>query len=178
MPQKLREPIHTPEEIARELRYDPETGEFWWLIRRHKRRLDRPAGSTSPHRAGLPARGICIDGRRYYGNVLAWVLMTGEWPTITVDHIDRNPLNNRWENLRLATQSEQNMNRGVDRPGLTGASFHKHSRLWQAYIKAGGKRITLGYFKTAEEAHAAYLKAAKELHGIFSPYHPRTGRPR
>lgn len=175
---RKRPPRHTPEEIAQEIRYDPGTGEIWWIKRGPKRRIDRPAGTVCVHRAGLPARTVTVDGRKYYANVLAWVLMTKQWPTLTVDHIDRNSLNNKWSNLRLATQSEQNMNHTVVRPGLTGACFHKPSGLWQAYIKAGGKVRTLGYFKTAEAAHNAYLDAAQRLHGIFSPYDPRTRRPR
>lgn len=158
---------HTPEEVARELRYDPETGDFWWLIRRRKRRLDRPAGSVSPHRSGKLERTITIDGQRYYANVLAWVLMMGEWPDRQVDHISTDSTDNRWSNLRLATHPENNANKEPKRPGLTGASFYKRTRRWQAYIKKDGKHISLGYFDTAEEAHEAYKKAAVRLHGEF-----------
>ena len=52
--------------------------------------------------------------------------------------------------------------------GLTGASFHKRIGKWQAYINVDKRRKCLGYFDTAEEAHAAYLKAKTELH-LFQP---------
>lgn len=160
---------HSAEDISHELRYDPEpVGEFWWLTPRPKRRLDRQAGCIVTTRSGLVYRVICIDGRRYYAQELAWVLMTGQWPERTVDHIDTNSLNNRWSNLRLATQSEQNMNQTPRRPGLTGASFHKASGLWRADIKKDGKQTTLGYFDTAEKAHEVYRAAAQILFGPFA----------
>lgn len=164
MPRKATR--HTLKEVCRELRYDPETGLHWWLIARQKRRLDVPAGSVNPTRRGRLYRVITIDGRGYYAQVLAWLMMTGKWPERQVDHIG-DSTDNRWSNLRLATQSENNMGARPIRPGLTGASFHKRSGLWQAYIKKDGKQISLGYFKTAEEAHAEYKKAAVTIFGAF-----------
>lgn len=170
----------TAKRLRQHLQYVPETGEFWWLIRRHKRRLDRQAGTiVTVGKSPQTVRAITIDGQRYYAHVLAWVWMTGHWPKTTIDHWDQDTLNNRWSNLRQATRSEQNMNRRPARPGLTGASFHKPSGLWQAYIKQGGKRTQLGYFKTAEEAHEAYRQAAIDRFGQFAHTTlARTGRRR
>lgn len=161
-------PKHTLEYILQHLRYVPETGLHWWLIARQGRQLNRPAGSLWPTRSGRIYRAITIDCHRYYAQVLAWWMMTSEWPERQVDHINTDSTDNRWVNLRLATQSENNINRPPKRPGLTGASFHKPSGRWQAYIKKDGKQIPLGYFKTAEEAHEAYKKAALELFGDFA----------
>jgi hypothetical protein len=153
------------EDLRRQLRYDPDLGEFWWIERRRKRRLGVQAGTVQ--RTGKSrqiVRIIWIDGQRQYAHRLAFLWMTGRWPA-EIDHINGNTLDNRWANLREATRSENNMNRAPD-PNR-GASFHKPSGLWQAYIKKNGRQIALGYFKTAEEAHAAYLIAAKTLHGAF-----------
>jgi hypothetical protein len=87
--------------------------------------------------------------------------MTGKWPK-EIDHIDGDPLNNKWSNLREATRSQNNANKVGIAGGLKGASFHKASGLWRADIKKG-----LGYFHTAQEAHEAYVVAAKKLHGEF-----------
>lgn len=159
-------PRPTVAELLRELRYDAVTGLHWWLIRRRGRRLDRPAGTIIVTRSGRPYRVITLDGRKYYAQVLAWAMMTGKWPDRQVDHIG-DSTDNRWIKLRLATQSQNNMNRDELRPGLTGASFHKRSGRWQAYIKKDGKQIALGYFDTAEAAHEEYKKAAKRLFGEF-----------
>lgn len=153
-------------ELRRELRCVPEAGEFWWLIPRQGRRLDRQAGSLHRTRSGRVYRVITINYQPYYAQVLMWAWVTGEWPVREVDHIGKST-DNRWSNLRLATHSENNMNKEPLRPGMTGAYFHKPSGLWQACIKKNGKQIALGYFKTAAEAHAEYKKAARRLHGKF-----------
>ena len=160
--------LQTSEEIRRHVRYDPERGEFWWLLRRHGRQLARQAGSiiTTGKTRSQTVRAICFDGRKYYAHQIAWFLMTGRWLS-EVDHVNGEPLDNRWTNLRAATRSEQSMNRAPNPNRLTGASFHKPSGRWQAYIKKDGKRVALGYFDTAEDAHKAYLAAAEILFGDF-----------
>ena len=88
-----------------------------------------------------------------------------------VDHADGEPLNNRRENLRLATRAEnmRNMKRRRDNTsGVKGVNWSKHNSKWAAGIKHNGKRHFLGYFDNAEEAHAAYLQAAEELFGDFA----------
>lgn len=90
-----------------------------------------------------------------------------------VDHIDGNSLNNRRSNLRLATVSENAMNRGRtkrNRTGYKGVSFHRGNGRWRARIQREGKEHTLGYFDTPEEAFAAYRGAAKILHGEFARF--------
>lgn len=82
-----------------------------------------------------------------------------------VDHINRNPADNRLKNLRVATRSQNNCNT----PGR--GRWLKGTRLvgkrWQARIRINGENAHLGMFDIQHEAHAAYCKAAKELHGEF-----------
>lgn len=156
----------TVEEMRRELRCVSTTGEFWWLIPRQGRRLDRQAGSLHRTRSGRVYRVITINYQPYYAHVLMWASVTGEWPDFEIDHIGEST-DNRLSNLRPATHSENGANKEPKRPGLTGASFYKRTGRWQAYIKKDGKHISLGYFDTAEEAHEAYKKAAVRLHGEF-----------
>lgn len=91
--------------------------------------------------------------------------------SLTVDHKDRNGLNNQRENLRLATSTQQKANRGLNRnsySGYKGVSFLRKTNKWRAYINKPYKQVHLGNFNTAEEAAAAYNLAALRLYGEFA----------
>lgn len=93
---------------------------------------------------------------------------------MVVDHINRDPLDNRRSNLRVVTIAENGRNltrrAGVKSPGL-GVSLGNRckSRPYRARIQSNGRAVTIGYFETAEAAQAAYLAKAKELHGEIHP---------
>ena len=156
----------TVDELKAILRYDPETGEFWWRVSRKGIRLGRPAGRVTGR-----YRQIGIDGRHYYAHRLAWLYMTGEWPSDDIDHIDGDRLNNRFSNLREASRA-QNMANGrtpaTNTSGFKGVSFDRQRGRWQAFIKIDGKTKNLGRFKTPEDAHAAYVAAAHQKSGNFA----------
>jgi hypothetical protein len=83
------------------------------------------------------------------------------------DHISRNRLDNRDENLRPATPSQNAINRPGKRQGPRGV--RKVSRnCWAARITVSRKVIRLGYYATEEIAAAAYDRAAMTLHGEFA----------
>jgi hypothetical protein len=74
-------------------------------------------------------------------------------------------------NLRLATRSQNNMNRSArsdNKSGVTGVTWHKQSQKWRATIHKNGKQIQIGMFETIEEAAKAYSLAAQDMHGDFS----------
>jgi hypothetical protein len=85
-----------------------------------------------------------------------------------MDHKNRKRADNRWCNLRLASHEENMRNKGVsgdNQLGIKGVYFHRSrfaARIWK-----DGRSIHLGLFDTAEEASAAYIAAARELHGEF-----------
>jgi len=88
-----------------------------------------------------------------------------------IDHINENKLDNRRENLRIATKAENARNVGLrshSTTGFKGVSFHKVRGLFQTRITVSRKVVSLGYFKTAEEASKAYNKAALKYHGEFA----------
>ena len=87
-----------------------------------------------------------------------------------IDHINGNKLDNQRKNLRPATQS-QNMayHDGYSaRSGYKGVTPAACGYKWQARIQKNGRQYHLGLFDTPEEAHEAYVKAAKQLHGEFA----------
>jgi hypothetical protein len=86
-----------------------------------------------------------------------------------VDHADRNPLNNLRANLRLTGRKGNAANmRAKARCGLKGVSFHPQTGTWRARVMVDGKAISLGLFPTAEDAHAAYVNAARRYFGEFA----------
>lgn len=93
-------------------------------------------------------------------------------PKVEVDHIDHNGLNNRRNNLRVATHSQNAQNRVIsplcNTSGHKGVVWHKRHAKWQAQIKIYGKIKHLGYFERIEDAVVAYNKAAAETFGEFA----------
>jgi HNH endonuclease/AP2 domain len=125
----------------------------------------------SPNESGYVS--FMIDGRRYLAHRLARFWLRGEWtpPHLEIDHINGNKADNRLCNLRHCKPSQNRMNRGVpahNTSGKKGVSFRKERGKWRAEIHISGKKRHLGYFETAELAHAAYYKAATEHYGKFA----------
>lgn len=151
------------EALRKAYAYDPKSGVFTRARDYGRFKKGEIGGRVNDGRVE-----INVVDRRYLAHRLAWLYMTGEWPVDTIDHIDRNPLNNRWDNLRMVTQSEQGMNKGPLREGkLTGTyKLKKRTNLWRAYIKVNRKEYHLGYFKSEQAAHEAYLIAKSKLHVI------------
>jgi hypothetical protein len=87
-----------------------------------------------------------------------------------VDHCNGNGLDNRRSNLRLASAAQNCANRRRARNNTSGAKgvvfVAKEGKFW-ARIMANGRRVSLGYYGTAEQASAAYQEASKRLHGEF-----------
>jgi AP2 domain. len=109
------------------------------------------------------------DGKRIHLQMHR--LITNAQKGEVVDHINHNTLDNRKSELRLCTHSQNLHNQGrnsKNTSGYKGVHWYKRYKKWQAQIKLNGKKIHLGYFSTPEEAHAAYCKAALELHGEFA----------
>ena len=88
------------------------------------------------------------------------------------DHIDRNPMNNRKNNLREATQTQQCRNRNKtnrNNSGIVGVCYNKDRDAWDAYISIDKKQVTLGEFKNIEDAARARLQAEFDCYGDFAP---------
>lgn len=90
---------------------------------------------------------------------------------VHVDHINGNPADNRRENLRLCTRSQNMQNRAVHRDmksGFKGVYKQSHYEGWQARIQANGKSKQIGTFSSPEAAARAYDAAALKAHGEFA----------
>lgn len=156
----------TPELLKSILHYDPDTGIFTWKIKRKKVFAGDVAG-------GVRGEGYhCIQyaGRVYRAHRLAHLYMTGEWPTHLIDHVNGDRLDNRWENLRPATRTQNNINCATysnNKSGLKGVKSCNDGK-FEARICVNGKQMHLGRFASAQEAHDAYWMAAKEHFGDFA----------
>jgi hypothetical protein len=148
------------------LTYDPATGIFRWRV---SRRGGTKAGDIAGTVNGEGRRMIGVDGERHRAHRLAWLYMTGDWPSGIVDHEDLDPDNNRWKNLRQADQSQNQANAGLRADNTTGAKgVVAMNGKFMARIRHHGQRIYLGTFDTVKEAAAAYAEAAFALHGKFA----------
>ena len=90
---------------------------------------------------------------------------------LDVDHVNGNKLDNRVKNLRVATKSQNQYNRGKPKSntsGFKGVSWYAPGNSWRAKITVNKKYINLGSYKCPIEASEAYLAAAQKYHGEFS----------
>jgi len=136
------------------LAYDPDTGIFTWKVSRGRCKAGDQAGTLDPE----GYRSIQVDGKKHRAASIAWFIMTGCWPE-GVDHIDRNPDNNCWNNLREVTHQQNCYNRKRSQAsGFRGV--YPHGKRWKSTIRLNGKNRHLGTFDTPELASAAYQQAA------------------
>lgn len=124
------------------------------------------AGSLS----GTGRLQTIFKGKSYLNHRLIYLYHYGDIPTY-IDHIDRNPLNNRIENLRPSTRSQNGINANLrtdNISSLKGISFFKKTGKFRAQIKFEGRKFHLGYYFTKEEAAKAYNQAATQYFGEFA----------
>jgi hypothetical protein len=153
------DPRITFAQVSALLRYDPATGFLYWRVDgRGRRRAGQRAGSAA---STSGYRQVSVLGTLVVEQRVAWLLMTGAWPTHQIDHENRNRHDNRWHNLRPATQP-QNCANQPPKGKFKGVSAAR-SR-WRAMCG----RTFLGTFATAEEAAVAYDRAAFARWGQFA----------
>lgn len=144
--------------------YDDQTGHLYWRDRRGPVKAGARAGRVD--KRGYWSVGYL--GGHYALHRLAWLIYYGVNPGPVVDHINRDPGDNRIANLRdvdHATNAQNRLDARKDSShGCIGAVYCKKDRAWFAKIEARGKRYHLGSYATAEEASAAYMRAKQTHH--------------
>jgi hypothetical protein len=164
--QDYRDPRVNADRVRELFDYCQDTGVF-------TRRVTVAPNATKGSRLGCQNSAghlqICIHQRFYMAHRLAWLWMTGEWPADEIDHINQVKSDNRWSNLRLATRSQNLINRGHRRKHDLPRGVSKSGPRYQAQIREDGRFRHLGMFGCPTAAHFAWLAAAKRRDATFLP---------
>lgn len=144
------------------LAYDPETGTLTWKVRRGGIKAGSIAGSSDVD----GYQRVMVNGKYVKAHRIAFLLMTGKWPKLPIDHINGVKDDNRWSNLREVPTHVNLQNRhkpnATNSTGLLGV-FPRNGK-FKAALWVGGKSKHLGTFNTAEEAHQRYLEEKRKQH--------------
>ena len=158
-------------ELLRILRYEPSTGSWTRLVEMGGHLPGTEASIIRPCGKGTLYRFVEVRKKRYKASRLAWFYVTARWPTEKIDHRDGNSLNDRFDNYRECTQSQNcwNAKRRVDNSsGQKGVSWDSQRGKWVAYIRTYGKVKNLGRFDSLSSAIAARKAASQKYHGEFA----------
>ena len=150
----------TADELRSILHYNPLTGVFTRIRSAH------------PYSVGAVVGTVALDGyvtvnirrRHYKCHRLAWLYVYGTWPKHDIDHINRNRSDNRICNLWDVTHQQNMCNAGTyntNTSGRKGVYWDKRDSRWRARFLLGDKYLSLGRFKTFDEAVAARVAAEK-----------------
>jgi hypothetical protein len=156
-------------------------GRLWWRIRPrshfdrsnewkrfNKMYAGKEAGHVHVLGRGVERWMIGLQRLMMYRHVIVFALHRGI-PTHDVDHENGNSLDDRISNLRPATRSQNTANTRRRRDNLSGyKGVSRRRKKWEARIRVRGEPICLGCFETPEDAHAAYVEAARKHFGEFA----------
>lgn len=160
--------VLTQEGLRQIFRYDPESGIVTRISRTSNRiRLGDAVGTL--HRTGYLT--VEIMGKQYPLHRIIWMMVEGKWPAQQIDHKDTDRANNRWANLREATNGQNTCNqklRVTSKTGLKGVSFVSTKKKYKATIGLNNKDIHLGFHDCKACASFAYQIAADTHFGTFS----------
>ena len=146
--------------------YDKETGNLIWKIQNQGARKGSIAGTLRPD----GRYQIAINNKLYLTHRLVFLMHKGYLPEI-LDHINNDAGDNRIENLRAASRSQNGYNSKLasnNKSGYKGVFWLKETKKWRAGITFNKKAIYLGCFDNVEEAAEVVRKAREELHGDFA----------
>lgn len=147
----------TQAELKLHLHYNPDTGIFTWI------KNGKIAGSNS-----YGYISIYFNGANYRAHRLAWLYSYNTWPKEYIDHINNVKDDNRLCNLREATNQQNGQNQtkpsSRNKLGLLGVIYRKERNKFIGQVYVNKKCHKTKSFKTAEEAHEAYIKLKRKLH--------------
>lgn len=153
----------TQSELKSLLNYDIKTGQFTWAVQQSRRVKIGSIAGTIKNTGYL---GIHLKNKIYQAHRLAWLYFYGEFPCMNIDHINSNRLDNRIENLRLATDTENHRNISLQKrssSGFTGVTWCQTAKKWRARCR----QKFLGVFDCPVEASNVRNVYAKKEFGDF-----------
>lgn len=157
----MTKPALSVDRIRDLFNYDPASGVFTRRVTNRRWKAGQRAGSVDVNGHIL----LNIDGVQYRAHRVAWLYVTGSEPSGDIDHINGVRSDNRFSNLRDVSRRVNLQNRRSAKEGrLLGAHWRADVGLWRSTIRAEGKQVSLGYFKSAEAAHGAYVAAKRRMH--------------
>lgn len=151
----------TQERLKELLHYDPETGVFT------SKRTGKQVGYRKDRRK--PYLFTKIGRRQIRLHHLAWLYMTGEMPKSQLDHINGDPTDNRWSNLRLASHFTNNWNRGracTNKTGVKGVWIQGGK--YYCKFERKGEKYRYGPFDDLELAELVIMEAREKYHGEYA----------
>lgn len=155
-----------PSKLEEKFDYEPLTGALRWKFTNAQHLQGEIAGF-------IGANGywhVYHEGKLLKGHRVAWYLTYGTWPK-TIDHVNGDRLDNRLDNLREATYSQQQHNKGRqsnNTSGIKGVCWFESKQMWAARVQVAGKRKFLGYFPTPEAAEGQIQKYRDAVHKEFA----------
>jgi len=158
----------TNQELRELLTYDPDTGVFTWLESRGKAKKGSVAGTIAQQ-----YRQIQVNKKLCLAHRLAWFYVYGYWPK-EIDHINHDKDDNRINNLREVTRSQNSRNQKMpknNKSGHIGVSWDSSRKRFIAGIKHNNKYINGGSFKLLSDA----IVRRKELEVKYN-FHPNHGK--
>lgn len=157
--------------------YDADTGIITWKTRVgndhgtnifNAQRASKAAGCDHPDLSHI---SILIQNRRYPIHRIVWKWMTGEDHQGPIDHISGDGKDNRWLNLRVATDSQNQHNRGSqsnNKSGVKGVFYNNATKGWYGQVSLNRKNHRTLKCQTKEEARTLVRELRNKLHGSFS----------
>lgn len=167
--------------------YIPDTGLMTWRQRPlshfpseayqrrwNSRHAGKNVGAKAKDKDGRPCCiRLIVYGKNRIAHRVIWEMIHGHIPSgMVVDHINRDPWDNRLCNLRLATHADNSKNKAIQRnntSGCPGVVLMKGTNKWRVVVDFDGLRLNCGLWVTKEEATAVYRKVARRVHGDFYP---------
>lgn len=169
-------PIPSLERLRELLSYDEDSGVLTWKVQPATSRsnicFNNKCGGKVAGTVGAKGYIMIGMGKVYYlAHRIIWKMKTGADPLDIVDHEDTDRSNNRWCNLREASNGSniQNSRIRIDNSsGIKGVHWDAQHKKWRAVITVNGTSLRLGRFANIRDAEIAILSARIELHGNFA----------